>query len=95
MASPGQERRACGHLMAAFDAHSQCTCRHDKGKGNDPAWCTKTVHIVIFWPANGKLKKEKCDSKPDKSIKKEGDDSSSILIDPASVLVLGVVNEKK
>ena len=36
MVSPGQKRGSCGHLMAAFDAHSHCACYHDKGKGNGP-----------------------------------------------------------
>ena len=34
MASPGQKRGACGHLMAVFDQHTCARCR-DKGQGMD------------------------------------------------------------
>ena len=36
MASPGQKRGGCGHLMAAFDSHSFCAQCYNKGKGSDP-----------------------------------------------------------
>ena len=36
MASPGQKRGGCGHLMAGFDTHSYCARCRDKGKGPDP-----------------------------------------------------------
>ena len=36
MASPGQQRGSCGHVMAAFNQHSKCPCCHDEGLGNDP-----------------------------------------------------------
>ena len=36
MASPGQKRRVCGHLMAGFDKHVHCRRCRDKLKGTDP-----------------------------------------------------------
>ena len=36
MASPGQTRGLCGHLMAGFDKHSVCAGCRDKKKGSDP-----------------------------------------------------------
>ena len=35
MALPGQYRKACGCLMAAFDAHSQCAHCPDTDMGSD------------------------------------------------------------
>ena len=36
MASPGQRRGTCGHIMALFDSHSKCVRCRDKGLGKDP-----------------------------------------------------------
>ena len=36
MASPGQKRGACDHLMAGFDQHSCCARCCDKGQVSDP-----------------------------------------------------------
>ena len=36
MASPGEKRGGCGHLMAGFDAHNYCARCRNKGKGHDP-----------------------------------------------------------
>ena len=36
MASHGQMRGGCGHLMAGFDNHSFCARCRDKGKAKDP-----------------------------------------------------------
>ena len=36
MASPGRKCVSCGHVMAAFDQHSKCIRRCDKGLGSDP-----------------------------------------------------------
>ena len=36
MASPGQRKGACGHIMAFFDPHSRCARCRDKGLGQDP-----------------------------------------------------------
>ena len=36
MASPGQKRGSCGHVMALFDSHSKCAHCREKGIGDDP-----------------------------------------------------------
>ena len=36
MASSGQIRGSCCHLMAGFDMHDKCARCRDKGLGNDP-----------------------------------------------------------
>ena len=35
MASPGQRKGACGHIMASFDQHSRCARCRDKGLWDD------------------------------------------------------------
>ena len=35
MASPGQCRGSCGHIMAGFDMHDKCARCSDKGLGSD------------------------------------------------------------
>ena len=39
MASPGQRRGSCGHVMAGFDLHKKCARCRDKKVGDDP--CVK------------------------------------------------------
>ena len=41
MASPGQRKGACGHIMASFDQHSRCARCRDKGLGDDA--CVKKL----------------------------------------------------
>ena len=41
MASPGQRKGACGHIMASLDQHSRCAQCRDKGLGDDA--CVKKL----------------------------------------------------
>ena len=93
MVSPGHMRWACGHLMAAFDAHSHCAHRHKKSKGNDPFVMQKdcphcnvltTDQRAQFATPPYKIKKKERDSKSGKSDNKE---DNSILIHLSSVTV--------
>ena len=82
MASPGQKRGGCGHIMAGFDSHNYCVCCHDKGKGPTPSY---------------QLKKEKRDSKKNATPSKETSSSASVtlsptLVDLAHVSVVGFVD---
>ena len=96
MASPGQKRGPCGHLMAAFDSHSYCVHCRDNGKGTDPCvkqedcqFCnvlTQDQKARLSTPSYQK-KKEKHDQK---AIQEE---SSSTLVDSALVSVLEVVKD--
>ena len=45
MASPGQKKGSCGHIMALFDAHSKCACCREKGIGQDPCVEKKQCQI--------------------------------------------------
>ena len=88
MASPGQRKGACGHIMASFDTHSRCARCRDKGMGEDP--CV------------AKLPCEYCDlltpeqviqlARPTYKLRKEKAKSKETLIDPASVTVVGQVD---
>ena len=47
MASSGQKKGGCGHIMANFDTHIRCARCREKGAGSDP--CVKrTVQHVYF-----------------------------------------------
>ena len=45
MASPGQKRGSCGHIMALFDSHAKCARCREKGIGDDP--CVKKKQCQI------------------------------------------------
>ena len=45
MLSPGQNRGTCGHVMALFDSHKQCSRCREKGVGDDP--CVKKLDCEI------------------------------------------------
>ena len=47
MASPGQKRGGCGHLMAGFDSHNYCAKSHNRGKGSDP--CVEKPEKIKEW----------------------------------------------
>ena len=96
MASPGQTRGQCGHLMAGFDRHSVCARCRDKKKGEDPcikdkpcSHCdvlTEGHKLRLATPAYQK-KKEK------RELKAKAEESSSTLVDPALVSVIGLVKD--
>ena len=88
-------------MMAGFDHHSVCACCRDKKKGSDA--CTKTppapyAHCDALTPEQKtqlftpsyKLKKEKKEAKS--STIKDSDTLSPTLVDPALLLVVGVVD---
>ena len=96
MASPGQTRGQCGHLMAGFDRHSVCARCRDKKKGEDPcikdkpcSHCdllTEDQKLRLATPAYQK-KKEK------RELKAKAEESSSTLVDPALVSVIGLAKD--
>ena len=96
MASPGQRRGLCGHLMAGYDKHSFCARCRDKKKGSDPCvkdevcpFCDVLMEeqkLKLATPAYQK-KKEK------RELKTQRKESSSTLIDPSLVSVIGVAKE--
>ena len=100
MSSPSQKPGSCGHIMASFDSHSFCACCREKGKGsdlctskNDCNSCnslTEDQRLQLSTPSY-RLKKEKRDLKKSTDTPKQ-DSSSSSLIDPSSVTVVGAVD---
>ena len=99
MSSPSQKHGSCGHIMASFDSHNFCARCREKGKGTDPCinkndcnscnLLTEEQCLQLSTPSY-RLKKEKRDLK--KSDTPKQDSSSSSLIDPYSVTVVGAVD---
>ena len=91
MASPGQRKGACGHIMAIFDPHSRCARCRDKGLGQDPC--------VL------KLQCELCDnltpeqllqlSTPTYKLRKEKSKSKEALVDPSTVTIVSQVESQE
>ena len=91
MASPGQRKGGCGHIMASFDQHSRCARCRDKGHGDDA--CVK------------KLPCEFCElltpeqvlqlSTPTYKLRKDWKQERESLVDPSSVTVLSYVDQDK
>ena len=103
MASPGQRRGKCGHAMALFDTHSHCARCREKGKGQD--FCvenpessdcpicksfTAEQRLQISMPAY-KIKKGKREAKAAGSTPSKDNEE---LVDPASVSVIGAVDNQ-
>ena len=85
MASPGQRKGACGHIMASFDKHSRCAQCRDKNLGDDP--CIR------------KLLCEYCELLTPEQIVQLSSPTSKLicdlLVDPSSVTVLLPVDYDK
>ena len=97
MSSPSQKHGSCGHIMASFDSHCFCTRCREKGKGSDPC-ITKDCNSCSILSEEQRLqsyrlKKEKRDLKKSSDTPKQ-DSSSSSLIDPSSVTVVGAVDDQ-
>ena len=100
MSSPSQKHGSCGHIMASFDSHSFCAHCREKGKGSDPCIShndctacnslTEDQRIQLSTPSY-RLKKEKRDLKKSSDTPAK-DSTSSSLIDPSSVTVVGAVD---
>ena len=102
MSSPAQKHGSCGHIMASFDSHSFCAHCREKGKGSDPCVLkndcnscnilSEDQRLQLSTPSY-RLKKEKRDLKKSADTPNK-DSSSSSLIDPSSVMVVGVVDDQ-
>ena len=100
MSSPSQKHGSCGHIMASFDSHCFCARCREKGKGSDTCIShldcnacnslTEEQRIQLSMPSY-RLKKEKRESKKVSDTPKQ--DSSSSLIDPSTVTVVGAVDD--
>ena len=90
MASPGQRKGACGHIMASFDRHSRCARCRDKGLGEDPCisklpceYCKLLTPEQVIQLAT-----------PTYKLRKEKEKSKKTLVDPASVTVVAQVESQ-
>ena len=92
MASPGQRRGTCGHVMALFDTHSKCARCRDKGVGQDPCVEKKSCEICEGFTPKQKLQLATPTYKARKEHQKI---SSPPLVDPSSVTVFGQVESRK
>ena len=101
MSSPSQKHGSCGHIMASFDSHCFCARCREKGKGSDPCIshldcnaCNSLTeeHRIQLSTPSYMIKKEKRDSKKVSDTPKQ--DSSSSLIDPSVVTVVGAVDDQ-
>ena len=88
MASPGQRRGNCGHIMAAFDGHKRCARCRDKKLGDDP--CVKNQPCTICDSLTGPQRSML--STPQYQIRK--DKKSGLLVSPSKVTVVGVVDQE-
>ena len=87
MASPGQRRGSCGHVMAGFDLHKKCDKR-DKKMGDDP--CVKGQHCDLCDSFSNSQKGML--ATPQYQIRK--DKKAGTLVSPSKVTVVGPVDDQ-
>ena len=88
MASPGQRRGNCGHIMAGFDGHKKCVRCRDKKFGDDP--CVKD-QVCSVCDSFTDLQRSML-STPKYKIRK--DKKPGLLVSPSKVTIVGVVNQE-
>ena len=95
MSSPGQRRGLCGHLMAGYDKHKVCARCRDKKKGDDPCVGKQPCPSVIYSQKNKNLSwpLHHIRRKKEKRELKTMEESSSTLVDPSLVSVIGLAKD--
>ena len=88
MASPGQRRGNCGHIMAGFDGHKNCARCREKKLGDDP--CVKD-QVCSICDSFSEQQRSML-STPQYKIRK--DKKSGLLVSPSKVTVVGVANQE-
>ena len=88
MASPGQRRGNCGHIMAGFDGHKKCARCREKKLGDDP--CVKDLVCSICNAFSDQQRSML--STPQYKIRK--DKKSGLLVSPSKVTVVCVANQE-
>ena len=93
MASPGQKRGMCGHIMALFDFHAKGARCREKGIGKDPCVEKKQCEICDNFSEDQKKQLATPTYMACKDLQKK---ASSILhiVDPGDVTVMGQVESK-
>ena len=91
MASSGQKKGGCGHIMANFDTHIRCVRCREKGAGSDPCVQGKedSAACLLLTPEQRKQL-----ATPTYKLRKEKKSSTKqeVLVDPSSVSVVGPVD---
>ena len=85
MASPGQRRGTCGHVMAGFDLHKKCARCRDEKLGDDPCVRDKDCPVCD----NLTEVQKSMLSTPQYQIRKEK--KSGVLVSPSKVIIVGPV----
>ena len=93
MASPGQKKGSCGHIMALFDAHSKYARCCDKGIGQDPCVEKKPCQICDNLSEDQKKQLATPTYRTRKELQKKIS-SPSQTVNPADVMVLGKVESR-
>ena len=86
MASPGQRRGSCGHVMAGFDLHKKCARFRDKKLGDDSCVQGKVCTLCD----NLTDSQRNMLATPQYQIRK--DKKSGLLLSPSNVTVVGPVD---
>ena len=97
MSSPGHRRGLCGHIMAGYGKHKVCAQYRDKKKGEDN--CVKNLPClncdVLTEEQKLKLATPQYQKKKEKREAKAVEESSSTLVDPSTVSVIGLVKDNE
>ena len=97
MSSPGQRRGLCGHIMAGYHKHKVCARCRDKKKGEDN--CVKSLPCISCdvptEEQKGKLATPQYQKKKEKREAKAAEESSSALVDPSTVSVIGLAKDNE
>ena len=97
MSLPGQRRGLCGHIMAGYDKHKVCARCRDKKKGEDN--CVKNLPCiscdVLTEEQQVKLATPQYQKKKEKREAKAAKESSSSLVDPSTVSVIGLAKDNE
>ena len=91
MASPGQRKGACGHIMASFDQHSRCARCKDKRHGDNT--CVKKLPCDFCELLTPEQVLQL--STPTYKLRKDRRQERESLVDPSSVTVLSSVDQDK
>ena len=91
MASPGQRKGACGHIIASFDKHSRCARCRDKGLGEDAFAKKLPCEFCELRTPEQVLQL----STPTYKLRKEKKQERESLVEPNSVTVLSPVDQDK
>ena len=91
IASSGQRKGGCGHIMANFDTHIHCAWCREKGSGSDPCVQGKDncAACLLLTPEQWK---QLATFTYKLRMEKKSPGKQDVLIDPSQVSVVGPVD---